>query len=162
MGYNIEFYPYLPKIWIYFFLHFDFRSDPESVPDPEFFFGWAGFWSVEKNVGSSSLDFYFRKLGLPLKISDYLKYIDLLVLIKRSKYKLWQVSNIFKHVCQLLNRSFTEGCNGFILACNLVNWIFVIVLMQVLHYSFYPKFVFCGCCFYVTIVAISNWSWIVE
>ena len=34
MGYNIEFYPYLPKILKYFFLHFDFRSDP----DPEFFF----------------------------------------------------------------------------------------------------------------------------
>ena len=30
MGYNIEFYPYL-----YFFLHFDFRSVPESDPDPE-------------------------------------------------------------------------------------------------------------------------------
>ena len=38
MGYNIEFYPYLPKIQKYFFLHFDFRSDPESEPDPEFFF----------------------------------------------------------------------------------------------------------------------------
>ena len=49
MGYNIEFYPYLPKILKYFFLYFDFRSDP----DPEFFFSWAG--SVEKNVGSSSL-----------------------------------------------------------------------------------------------------------
>ena len=37
--YNIEFYAYLPKIYIYFFLHFDFRSDPDffffvSDPDP--------------------------------------------------------------------------------------------------------------------------------
>ena len=34
MVYIIEFYAYLPKISIHFFLHFDFRSDP----DPEFFF----------------------------------------------------------------------------------------------------------------------------
>ena len=34
MGYNIEFYPYLPKVYNDFFLHFDFRSDPESDPDP--------------------------------------------------------------------------------------------------------------------------------
>ena len=32
---NIEFYAYLPKIWIYFFLHFDLRSNPD--PDPHFF-----------------------------------------------------------------------------------------------------------------------------
>jgi len=38
-----------------------------------------------------------RKLGLPLKISDYLKYIDLLVLIKRSKYKLWQVYQLTEY-----------------------------------------------------------------
>ena len=44
MVYNIEVYGYLPKIWIHFFLHFDFRSDPE--PDPEYFFSWSG--SVEK------------------------------------------------------------------------------------------------------------------
>ena len=42
--YNIEFYAYLTKILIYSFIHFDFRSDPES--DPEFFSSWAG--SVEK------------------------------------------------------------------------------------------------------------------
>ena len=35
MGYNIEFYPYLPKIEIYFFLHFGFRSDLEPEPDPD-------------------------------------------------------------------------------------------------------------------------------
>jgi len=35
MGYNIEFYPYLPKILKYFFLYFDFRSDPEPDPDPD-------------------------------------------------------------------------------------------------------------------------------
>ena len=29
MGYNIEFYAYLPKIWIYIFLPFDLRSDPD-------------------------------------------------------------------------------------------------------------------------------------
>ena len=28
MVYNTEFYAYLPKILIDFFLHFDFRSDP--------------------------------------------------------------------------------------------------------------------------------------
>ena len=31
MVYNIEFYPYLPKISIYFLLHFDFRSDPAQL-----------------------------------------------------------------------------------------------------------------------------------
>ena len=48
MGYNIEFYPYLPKIYIYFFLHFDFRSDPDL--DPEYFSSRAGSGSgsVEK------------------------------------------------------------------------------------------------------------------
>ena len=42
MVYDIEFYAYLPKIQIYFFLHFDFRSDLESIrnilpaePDPD-------------------------------------------------------------------------------------------------------------------------------
>ena len=29
MVYKIEFYAYLPKIKIYFFLHFDLRSDPD-------------------------------------------------------------------------------------------------------------------------------------
>jgi len=55
--YNIEFYACLPKIGIYFFLHFDLRSDP----DPHFFesdshFSPSGSGSVEKNVGSSSLE----------------------------------------------------------------------------------------------------------
>ena len=35
MVYNIEFYAYLLKIEIYFFLQFDFRSGSES--DPEYF-----------------------------------------------------------------------------------------------------------------------------
>ena len=37
MGYNIEFYAYLPKVWIYFFLHIALRSDPELDPAPDFF-----------------------------------------------------------------------------------------------------------------------------
>ena len=54
MVYNIEFYAYLPNIWIYIFLHFDLRSDPDFFkPDPDFF--PAGSGSVVKNVGSSSL-----------------------------------------------------------------------------------------------------------
>ena len=54
MVYKIEFYAYLPKIlWVYLFLHFDIRSDPN--PYPEFFSTWAGSGSVEKNVRSSSL-----------------------------------------------------------------------------------------------------------
>ena len=32
MVYDIEFYAYLPKIKIYYFLYFDFRSDPDSDP----------------------------------------------------------------------------------------------------------------------------------
>ena len=32
-----------------------------------------------------------RRLSLPLKLSDYLRYIDLLVLIQRSQQKTWQV-----------------------------------------------------------------------
>ena len=38
IDHNIEFYAYLPKIWI-FFLHFGLRSDPhffQSDPDPHF------------------------------------------------------------------------------------------------------------------------------
>ena len=37
MVYKIEFYAYLPKILIYFFLHFDSKSDPD--PDP-----WKKCW----------------------------------------------------------------------------------------------------------------------
>ena len=36
--YNIEYYAYLPKMLIYIFLHFDFRSDPDlfaAVPDSD-------------------------------------------------------------------------------------------------------------------------------
>ena len=36
MAYKIEFYAYLPKILIYFFLHSDLRSDPH----PHFFSSW--------------------------------------------------------------------------------------------------------------------------
>ena len=34
MVYKIEFYAYLPKLYIYFLLHFESRSDPEPNPDP--------------------------------------------------------------------------------------------------------------------------------
>ena len=34
MVYNIEFYAYLPKTLIYFFLYFDFRSDPDTDHHP--------------------------------------------------------------------------------------------------------------------------------
>ena len=54
MVYDIEFYAYLPKMWIHFFLHFDLRSDP----DPHFFS--AGSGSVKKNVGLSSMSISLR------------------------------------------------------------------------------------------------------
>ena len=88
-----------------------------------------------------------------MKISDYLKYIDLLVLIKRSKYKLWQVSNIFVYFLERrsslnilsftlsLNNSFTEGCNVSILAYNLKNSIrYQIPICNSFRRSFYLKF----------------------
>ena len=45
-----NFIPTYLKYKYIFFLHFDFRSYPESDPDPDFFFSWAGSGSgsVEK------------------------------------------------------------------------------------------------------------------
>ena len=94
MVYNIEFYAYLHKIYFFFF-YFDFRSDP----DPEYLSSWAGsgFGSVEKNVGSSSLQKWRWSWGEwggeGTKPICFLHPLSSTQVINSPKY--WKISHIF-------------------------------------------------------------------